>query len=161
MLDARISEISRICRVIAHFVPNFVSIATRVSRFNTRQLSVAQLDQIRPAATVASQGDLNMLLYRTRDGTKAHTGCAVCESMEHCDSLLQVMLSCCIRRRATASRWSLLFITPAQAARRKTDSYPTKIYIKYIYKNICFRCFVRLAAIRFSILFTLNTCKLN
>jgi len=33
LLDAIISEISRtLCRVIAHFVPNFVPIAMRVSR---------------------------------------------------------------------------------------------------------------------------------
>ena len=33
LLDARISEISStLCQVIAHFVPNFVPIATRVSQ---------------------------------------------------------------------------------------------------------------------------------
>jgi len=33
LLDARILEISRtLCQVMAHFVPNFVPIATRVSR---------------------------------------------------------------------------------------------------------------------------------
>ena len=36
LLDARISEISYICRGIAHFVPNVVPIATRVSRGKIR-----------------------------------------------------------------------------------------------------------------------------
>ena len=36
LLDARISDISYICRGIVHFIPNFVSIATRVSRGKIR-----------------------------------------------------------------------------------------------------------------------------